>query len=102
VTRNYDNFLVGIPTFDAVAYAGQSVQLGTDGNFREDAAGAAYGPVSIDSGDLLRIPPSGIEGRTVEFMVKPSRGDFDQLPDSAIDDLSVQAWYRPSWLTMPW
>jgi hypothetical protein len=100
--RMYDNFLASGAVFDAVAFAGQSVQLATDGNVREDSTGTAYGPVSIDSGDLLRIPPSGIEGRTVEFMVKPSRGDFDALPDSAIDDLSVQAWYRASYLTMPW
>jgi hypothetical protein len=102
VVRIYDNFLVTVPVSDAVAFAGQSVQLGTDGNFREDAAGAAYGPVSIDSGDLLRIPPSGIEARTVEFMVKPSRGDFDQLPDAGIDDVSARAYYRPSWLQTPW
>lgn len=102
VTRTDDNFLTYVPTLDAVAYAAQSAQLGTDGNVREDSTGSAYGPVSIDGGDLLRLPPSGLEERTIEVMVKPSRGDLDHLPDSGIDDVSAQAFYRPSYLTLPW
>jgi hypothetical protein len=100
--RAYDNFLAYAPSLDAVAYASRSAHLGTDGNVRQDAAGAAYGPLSIDTGDLLRIPPSGLEGRAVEVFIKPSRGDLDQLPDSAIDDVSARAYYRPSYLTLPY
>lgn len=100
-TRTYKDFYARVPARDAVAFAGRSVQIGTDGNVRENAAGAAYGPVSIETGDLLRLPPSGVEGRTAEVLIVPSRGDFDQLPDSGVDDVSAQAWYRPSFLFLP-
>lgn len=101
-TRNYTSVQAWVPTSDAVVFANQSAELRWDGMFREDSAGAAWGPVSNVEGDLLRLPPSGLEGRTVQVMVKGSRGDFDQLPDSATgDDISVQAFYRPSWLFVP-
>lgn len=97
-----DNYAAWVPAGDAVLFADQSAELRWDGHFREDSAGAAYGPISYPEGDLLRIPPSGLEGRTVEFFVKGSRGDFDTLPDSsAADDISGQAFYRPSWLFLP-
>lgn len=44
---------------------------------------------------------TGLEGRTVELFVKASRGDFDQLPDSGIDDIQAQLTYRPTWLYVP-
>jgi hypothetical protein len=86
---------------DAVAYASQSVELGTQGIYREDVGGTASGPVSVITGDLPRIPPAGAEGRTTEVMVKLSRGDLDQLPDTNVDDLSARISYRPSWLQNP-
>lgn len=100
-TRTYDSFTAWVPTLDAVMFASQSAQLTTDGMFREDSAGVAYGPVSPKSGSLPRLPPSGLEGRKVELFLKGSRGDFDQVPDSGIDDISAQAFYRPSWLIAP-
>jgi hypothetical protein len=66
--------------------------------FREEATGAAFGPVSHVTGDLPRIPPSGSEGRTVQFFLKASRGDFATLPDTGVDDISARALYRPSFL----
>jgi hypothetical protein len=33
--------------------------------------------------------------------LKASRGDMDSLPDSGIDALSAQVFYRPSWLFVP-
>lgn len=101
-TRNYDNFAAWVPVSDAVIYPSQSVELRTQGMFREDSSGAAWGPVSHIVGDLPRIPASGLEGRTVEFFLKASTGDFltsqdvDQTPD-----ISARPFYRPSWVTVP-
>ena len=83
LTRTFDNFVVWVPPADAVLHASQSVELNTVGMFREDATGTAWGPVSHVTGDLPRLPPSGLEARSVELFVKASRGDFDQLPDTA-------------------
>jgi hypothetical protein len=33
--------------------------------------------------------------------VKGSRGDFDQLADGGIDDISARVFYRPCWLNTP-
>lgn len=97
----YDNFAAWVPSSDAVMFANQSAELRWDGQFREDSTGTAYGPISYKTGDLLRIPPSGLEGRTVQVLVKGSRGDLDQVsPGSTAvaDDISARAYYRPSWL----
>lgn len=101
VTRTYDNFAAWVPPLDAVAFASQSVQLGTDGMFREDSTGSVYGPVTHVLGDLPRLPPAGPEGRTTEVFIKMSRGDLGQLTDNGSDDLSARPFYRPSWLTLP-
>lgn len=87
---------------DAVIYADQQVELNTFGCSRETADGTGWGPTSPPVGDLLRVPPSGLEGRPVELFLKASHGDLDQLPDvSNGDDLSVTPFIRPSWLITP-
>jgi hypothetical protein len=99
--RRYDNFVSWTPNHDAVLYPSQSAELRTDGIEREDSAGGVYGPLVPDSGNLPRIPPSGLEQRPVELFLKWSRGDFDRHPDSGIDDGSVRPFYRPCWLYLP-
>lgn len=99
-TRNYDNLRVSVPTADAVLHPSQSAELRWDGMYREDSTGIAYGPVSHVVGDLPRLPPT-VEGGTTEVFLKLSRGDFDQLPDDGIDDVSARVTYRPCWLTVP-
>jgi hypothetical protein len=100
-TRNADNFLAWSPERDAIIHASQSAELRWNGMFREDSAGAGYGPVSHVIGDLPRIPPSGLEGRTVETFLKASRGDLVELPDGGIDDISARIYYQPSYLFVP-
>lgn len=100
-TRDYDNFAAWAQPPDAVLHASQSAELRHDGMFREDSTGVAYGPVSHVTGDLPRLPPSGLENRPVELFLKASRGDLDELSDSGIDDVSARAFYRPSWLHIP-
>lgn len=87
---------------DAVMYADQSAALRYDGCSRTDPTGSVYGPVSQVSGDLPRIPCSGMEGRSVQLFCKPSRGDLNVLPDSAPSDaLTVTVSYRPSYIFRP-
>ena len=83
---------------DAVIAASKLAELRTDGMFRQGAAGTIYAPVSQIVGDLPRIPPSGLESRPVQIFLKASRGEFDNEPDSGIDDISAHIVYRPSYL----
>lgn len=100
-TRTFDNFLVTVPTADAAIYASQSAELSTGALLRKDSGGNAYGPISEPHSDLPRLPPSGMDGRSIELTVKASRGNLDSSADSAIDDISARAHYRPSWLYVP-
>lgn len=88
-------------TQDAVICASGEAELRYDGMYRPDPATAAWAPMSIVYGDLARLPPSGIENRAVELLVKPSRGDMSTVADSALDGMSVQVKYRPCWMFRP-
>lgn len=106
VTRQYDNFYASrrtefqVPN-DAVMYAGRSVELRTDGVYRESLDGEASGPL-VALNDLPRMPPAGLEGRVAEVFFKQSRGDLAQLPDGAnADPFEWQGFYRPSWIFPP-
>lgn len=96
-TRSWTNFAAWPLTLDAVLNPSQSAELRTDGMFREDTSGSAYGPVSWVEGDLPRLPPGG----TAEVLIKASRGDFSMLPDTGIDDLSARGFYNPCWVFVP-
>lgn len=102
VTRLYDNFLVWKPSIDAVCFASQKSQVSSQGAYRLDAGGSAYGPVSRAIGDLPRLPPGGMDNRPVELFVKTSSGDLAEVPDStAGGSLAVKAFTRRSWLALP-
>jgi len=94
--RNYDNFAAWAPQTDAVLFPNQSAELRTEGMFREDPTGAAFGPVTDVTGDLPRIPPSGTEGRSCQVFIHTSRGDIDTQEDGNADNLSARLIYRPS------
>lgn len=100
-TRQVDNFLITSPEPDAAVFASRTTELSTWNITRENSAGDAYGPTSRVTGDLPRLPAKGIDGRISEVMVKLSRGNLGDSPDGGIDDLSAQAYYRPSWLFVP-
>lgn len=101
VVRAFDNFAAWVPESDAVVFADRSVEVRTDGAYRENSDGAGYGTVADAPGDLPRIPSPGLEGRFVELLVKTSRGDLAAVPDAGIDDVSVRVLYRPSYLYIP-
>jgi hypothetical protein len=85
---------------DAVVAAGKTAELRTEGMFRQ-VGGTIYGPVSQTVGNLPRLPPSGLESRSIQVFLKPSRGNLDAEADSGIDDISAKVYYRPSYLYTP-
>jgi hypothetical protein len=99
-TRTYDNFAAWVPQREAVAHPGRSCELRSDGVWRQSPDGTGQAEV-VPRGDLPRLAPSGLEGRTVEVFLRPTRGDLDTLPDLARDALSVSLTYQPSWLFPP-
>jgi len=99
-TRTYDSFAAWVPSADAVMFASQSLELSTQGITREDAGGTAYGPVAVVTGDIPRMPNRSSGAGTVEFMAKASRGDGETTADPGIDDISVRAYRRTSYLTV--
>jgi hypothetical protein len=100
-TRQCDNFAAWIPNHDAVLFGGKVGRLTSDGLSRQSADGNGFGPVQHPDTDLPRIPVSGPEERPVEVALRPSRGDFAQVPDSGIDTLAVRLAYRPCWPYVP-
>jgi len=97
----FDQFEVLVPTpLDATLYPNQAAELRTDGIYREGSAGGTYAPAP-HVGALPRLPASGLEDRPVELYVSTSRGDFDQIPDTGLDDFTVQVFYRPCVLFVP-
>lgn len=83
---------------DAVIYASSTAELRTEGMLRKGSSSTIYAPMGNAIGSLPRIPPSGLEGRTVQVLLKASRGNFANEADSGIDDMSCQIKYRPSYL----
>jgi hypothetical protein len=89
---------------DSVLFASRASELRFDGAYREDLTTASYVRMSEETGDLPRLPPSGMENRVCQLLVKQSRG---LLPapggqpveaDPAIDKIQAQIFYRPCYL----
>jgi hypothetical protein len=100
-TRTYDNFIAAPYTADAAMFASQSMEFRHDGVVREDSAGVIWPSVSLFEGDMLRVPVTGREGRSVRFIVKGSRNVPPLMPDPAIDDISATLAVTPRFLSVP-
>lgn len=98
ITRNYDNFAVGVHDADAAVFASQSLQISHSGVVREDSTGSYWTKPSSYEGDYLRVPPSGAEAYAARAIVKLSRNEPTALPDSATDDLSARLFVTPRYL----
>ena len=84
---------------DPVIPASGLVDANYRGAWRSTGTSSVYAPVGLTFGDLPRIPPSGVEGRAVQLLVEPSRGDLQSNADSSdSDSFTVQVSYRPSYL----
>lgn len=104
-TRDLDNFVVYTPSSgggtDAVMFANQSAEVRYDGVIREDSSGTFWQPVGSYEGDLLKVPVTGREGRSVRFIVKASRNAPTTGIDSAIDDINATLAVSPRYLSVP-
>jgi hypothetical protein len=89
---------------DAVINASKETQVRYDGAYREDPGDTGYVRISEETGDLFRIPPSGMEGRAVQLIAKQARGlmqGFTGEPgvDEGIKDKArAQVIYRPCYI----
>jgi hypothetical protein len=103
--RIYYSFSSSSPAVDGVLYADRHALVSFRGSYREDTVSESYVAVSEETGDLMRLPPSGLEGRYVELLVKNSRGllpspatNEDGESDPAIDAIEAVVSYRPCYL----
>lgn len=85
------------PDDNRVCFAGRSIELRSDGIFREHPTDDVWGQV-VPEGFLHRAPPSGLEERVVRGMLAPSQGDFGELPDVGSNKMSVVVKHRPAYL----
>lgn len=84
-----------------VVFGSRAAELRTDGCFRQTSDGVGSTQIIPASGNLPRVPPSGLEGRTVEFFLKLTRSDFNANPtlvDGGIDAVSSQIVPRACYL----
>lgn len=92
---------------DAVIYAGCMAELRTEGAFRQEATGQAFGNIAVPGGDVPRIPASGDENRPLELIARATSytttqpGNYSYFEDSQPDPLIVQLIYRPCYLFRP-
>lgn len=63
------------------------------------ASSSAWGVPEKYEGDHLLIPPTA-GGRTVRWFLKVKRSGSDSLVDAAIDDMTVQWFITPRWLSI--
>lgn len=80
-----------------VCFAGRSIELRTDGVYRQHPEDEVWGQV-MPEGFLPYASPSGLEARTSRGIIIPSQGDLEGLADSGSNKLSVQVFYRPAYL----
>jgi hypothetical protein len=101
--RVYYSFSASAVAEDAVIYSGRTAQVTSEGSYR--TATTSYACVSEETGDLPRLPPSGIENRPCQLFVKNSRGLLPEPgaltageADSGIDKIQAQIFYRPCYI----
>jgi hypothetical protein len=81
--------------------ASRTLSVRSNGVVRNSATVSTYWTAPPFRGDYLRLPPAGAEGRTLEVIVKMSRGMLLTGADSAIDDLSARLYVTPRGLLVP-
>ena len=82
--RTFEDFAVWVPVLDRVLFAGFDAEVRSDQFIRQHPT-SEWGRIASEA-DYLKIPPSGLEGRTHRLIAKARRGDVDVLPDDVIDD----------------
>jgi hypothetical protein len=83
-----------------VCFAGRSIEVRSDGVYRQSADDEVWGPL-IPEGQLLQAPVEGLEGRKARYIVIPSRGDLGEVADTGTNALAAQTHIRPAYLFAP-
>src|ERR1044072_244639 len=79
-----------------VAFAGRSIELRSDGVFRQHPTDEVWGR-GVPDGFLPYAPPSGLEGRAARGIIVPSRGDHLAKADAGNHKLSTRIMYFPGY-----
>jgi hypothetical protein len=83
-----------------VCFATRSIELRSDGVFRQHETDDIWGPL-IPEGQLLQAPTEGLEGREARYIVIPTQGDLGEASDAGTNALSAQTFIRPAYLFAP-
>jgi hypothetical protein len=100
--RDYDNFAVSVPTFDAAIFSGRRADLRSDDLVRQDAGGTLLGTVPFRRGGNFRVSPAGSAGRTARIAARADRNDIEVMEDGTLgDSLQLQAVITPRYYAVP-
>lgn len=83
-----------------VCFASRSIELRSDGVYRQHADDEVWGPL-VPEGQLLQAPTEGLEERKARYIVIPTRGDLGELSDSSTNSLASKVFTRPAYLFAP-
>lgn len=81
---------------NAVCYAGRSMEVRSDGVFRQHKTDDVWARL-VPDGFLPYSPPSGLEGRALKGLLLPSNGNFGVFADGGNHKLSAQVFYFPAY-----
>jgi len=105
ITASVDSARINIYYTEAadpsrVCFATRSIELRSDGVFRQHETDDIWGPL-IPEGQLLQAPTEGLEGREARYIVIPTQGDLGEASDAGTNALSAQVFIRPAYLFTP-
>lgn len=82
-----------------VCFATRSMELRTDGAYRQAPSSEVWGQLVPDEGSFnVYASPSGMEGRAVRGILIPTQGDLESRADINANNISVKPIYRPGYL----
>lgn len=94
--RANDNFRVWIPDLDAVAFAGRSLEMRSDGVFRQGSTEDVWGKL-VPDGFLPEATPGLLEARPSRSILIPSQGDLENIGDTGENKERVKERYFPGY-----
>jgi hypothetical protein len=84
-----------------VCFASRSIQLRSDGIYRQHPTAEVWGRVVPWTGFYPFAAPSGMESRAIRGVIIPSAGDLDlksiEEQDASLHKLSAKIFYRPAY-----
>jgi hypothetical protein len=84
------------PEEDCVCFAERSVEIRSDGTYRQAREDDVWGSVIVE-GFNPQVPPSWLEQRALRGLIIPSQGDLAEMADSGTNKIAAQVLYRPAY-----